>query len=119
MATSFNRRNLISRGVATGSHVRTATNGGGAKTYYLPLDPSSYTSVIINHHASDTPLMSLTNTLDNNDDLEHANVVFIQEYDGTNTLGFNAVQPRGYTGIKITVTPTNADVDISISQFRQ
>lgn len=118
MATSFNRRNLTSRRVATGSHTATATNGGGAKTYYFPLDPSSYTSIIIIHNSGDTPLMSLTNTLDSNDDLEHANVLWAQEYDGTSTP-FNGVQPSGYTGVKITVTPTSGDVNISISQFRK
>jgi len=118
MAQSFNRNNLKTRKLITGSHIRTATNGGGAVTYYLPLDPSSYTSAIISHHASDTPLMSLTNDVSANDDLEHADVVWGQVYAGDSTP-YVGTQENGFTGMKITVTPTNGDVDISISQFRK
>ena len=118
MATSYKRRDVKIRRLGRNHNRVTLTNAGGPFTKYYPLDPSMFTSIIVSHHASDTPLVSLTNTLDSNDDLEHANVLWGQVYDGTSTP-YNGVQETGYTGIKITVTPTNDDVEISISQWRK
>lgn len=118
MATSFNRKNIASRRLGSGHSRDTAENGGGAVTNYYPLDPSLFTTVIITHHADDTPLLSLTNTLDDNDDLEHANVLWAQVYAGDATP-YSGIQESGFTGMKITVTPTNGDVEISISQTRK
>ena len=115
MATTYNRTEIAKRKLA-GSHSRdTISNGAGATTNYYSLDPSRVTSIVVTHHASDTPLVSLTNTLDSNDDLEHANVLYAQVYDGSSTP-YARAQEAGFTGVKITVTPTNGDVEISISQ---
>ena len=116
MATSFNRVEIARQKLANVVIAETLANGGGPFTKYYALDPSRSTSILITHHASDTPLVSTTNTLDSNDDLEHANVLWGQTYDGTSTP-YNVGDSRGLTGIKVTVTPTNGDVDISIIQY--
>ena len=118
MATSFKRADIARRRLADNHKRVTLTSGAGPYTKYYPLDPSSFTSIIVSHHASDTPLVSLTNTLDSNDDLENAAVLWGQVYAGDSTP-YNGVQETGFTGIKVTVTPTNDDVEISITQTRK
>ena len=118
MATSYNRADLArQRKVQNGNRV-TLTNGAGPFTKYYPLDPTWDTTVIITHHASDTPLMSFCASLDSNDDLENAEVLYAQQYAGDSTP-FSGVQPAGFTGMKITCTPTNADVEIEFMQSRR
>jgi len=117
MATPYKRANIARQKIGGNQTRATYTNGGGAVDNFYPLDPSMMTSIIVTHHASDTPLVSLTNTLDSNDDLEHANVLFGQVYAGDSTP-YIATQTSGFTGIEIAVTPTNGDVEVSISQFR-
>lgn len=119
MATSYKREKNIERRRLADNHQRvTVSNGAGATTNYYPLDPSSYTSIIVTHHASDTPTIDLTNTLDSNDDLEHANVLWGEVYDGASTP-YLGVQETGFTGVKLTTNPSNGDVELSITQFRK
>lgn len=116
MPTSFNRIEIVRQKLA-GRIVRDIfANGGGAIDNFYALDPSRVTSIIITHNAGDTPLVSVTNTLDASDDLENAAVLFGQIYDGTSTP-FIAGDSKGLTGLRIQVTPTSGDVEVSIIQY--
>ena len=116
MATSFNRAEIARQKLAQEVVRETLSNGGGPFTRYYALDPSRPTSIIVSHNAGDTPLVSVTNTVDSNDDLEHANVLYGQVYDGTSSPYVKG-DSRGLTGMKVTVTPTSGDVEISITQY--
>lgn len=121
MPTSYNRielgRQKRVRPISIDTNQQSAENGAGAKTYFYALDPGFSTSIIVTHNAGDTPLVAVTNTLTTTDDLEDASVLFAQVYDGTSTP-YLAGDSRGLTGVRITVTPTSGDVDISIMQYR-
>jgi len=121
MPTSFSRvelgRQKRVRPVSDDTGQTVMVEDAGAKTFYYPLDPGFTTSIIVTHNASDTPLVAVTNTLTTTDDLENASVLFAQVYDGTSTP-YLAGDSRGLTGVRITATPTEGDVNISIMQYR-
>lgn len=92
----------------------TLTNGGGAQTAYIPIAPDKVVTVQATLNSSDTMTISVTNQY--NADLEDASINWVERYSGSvDQLLF---LEAGVTGVKVESTPTNADVDVSVTQVK-
>lgn len=130
MPTSFNRLEILRQHIAIPlkafeadgtEHVLnglTFAQGTGAKTLYIPSDPSQNTGVHITHDAADTPLVDGSFTIPAVDDLEDAAVMWFSIYDGTSTF-YAGADERPLSGMRITLNPATDDIKISAIQTRR
>jgi len=132
MAVSYNRIEVLRQGLGRVCQGTTATGKVGthkmnnyvvassatAETLYVPLDLTQVTTVHIIHNAADEPLISASATLLDNDDISHADMMWEQTYDGTDT-SYLATDDRALIGLKIVANPANGAIRITVTQTRR